>query len=99
MVSLILIYLPALIQPSHNFNLWDYCKKLFKMPNHLHITGYFFFFAYRTVTIWNSLGNDVVMFRNCNTFKYVLRIITCGRALLDCRNWFLHALLYLFLPH
>ena len=65
------INLSTCIQSNHNVNLWGNCKKLFKMPYPLNITGNFF--AYRTVNAWNSLKNDVVMSRNCNTFKHVLQ--------------------------
>ena len=70
----------------HNINLRGKCKKLFKIPYRLNITGNFF--ANRTVNIWNAFNNDVVMSRNCNTFKHVLQnialfYITRGRTLLD----------------
>ena len=86
MVSLILICLPAFSR--HNVNLRVNCKKLFKMPYRLNITGNFF--AYHTVNAWNSLANNVVISRNCNTYKHVLQNIslynfTCRRALLECR--------------
>ena len=78
--------LSTCIQPSHKVKLRGSCKKQFKMPYRLNITCDFF--AYPTVNVWNLLDNDVVKSRNCNTFNHVLENISlsCGRALLDCRN-------------